>query len=117
MRQIGEKIIDIGPFEPRPDDDVIICRCEEITKGEIRKAVHDGMFTMNELKRFTRAGMGLCQGQSCNRLVRKIIADELGVPVGSINVITARSPARPVTMEVYGNDTFKPHFTGGAKDE
>ena len=39
---------DIGPFVPRPDDDLIVCRCEEITKGEIRKAVHEGMFTMTE---------------------------------------------------------------------
>ena len=31
---------DIGPFVPRPDDDLIVCRCEEITKGEIdRKSV------------------------------------------------------------------------------
>ena len=39
---------DIGPFVSRPDDDLIVCRCEEITKGEIRKAVHEGMFTMTE---------------------------------------------------------------------
>ena len=36
---------DIGGFVPHDDDDMIICRCEEITRGEIRRAVHDGMFT------------------------------------------------------------------------
>ena len=51
------------PFVAKDDDDMIICRCEEITKGEIRKAVYDGMRTTNEVKRYLRAGMGLCQGR------------------------------------------------------
>ena len=57
------------PFEEREDDSLIICRCEEITKGEIRRAIHDGMHTMNEVKRYLRSGMGLCQGQTCQRQV------------------------------------------------
>ena len=44
MHDINDRSRDIGPFVPGPDDDMIICRCEEVTKGEIRKAVHDGMF-------------------------------------------------------------------------
>ncbi len=52
---------DIGAFVPKPDDDLIVCRCEEITKGEIRKAIHEGMRTMTEIRRFLRPGMGLCQ--------------------------------------------------------
>ena len=38
------------PFVEMPDDDMIICRCEEITKGEIRRAVYEGMRTTNEIK-------------------------------------------------------------------
>ena len=60
------------PFVEREDDDMIICRCEEITKGEIRRAVYDGMRTTNEVKRYLRSGMGLCQGQTCQRLVRPV---------------------------------------------
>ena len=55
-----------------PDDDMIICRCEEITKGEIKAAIRNGMQTLNGIKRVTRAGMGLCQGQTCQRLVTQI---------------------------------------------
>lgn len=51
---------------------------------------------MNEVKRFLRAGMGLCQGQSCNKTVRAIIAQELGISPTETDVITARSPVRPV---------------------
>ncbi len=92
------------PFKPQPDDDLIICRCEEITKGEIRRAVHDGLRTVNEIKRWTRAGMGLCQGQTCQRNVQNIIARELGISVADVGMITGRAPVRPVVMEVYAND-------------
>ena len=40
MHEINDRSRDIGPFVPGPDDDMIICRCEEVTKGEIRKALH-----------------------------------------------------------------------------
>lgn len=38
-----DRMMDIGPYILEDDDDLVICRCEEITKGEIRKAIHDGM--------------------------------------------------------------------------
>ena len=91
-------------FQEQPGDEIIVCRCEEITRGEIRKAVFDGMRTMNEVKRYLRAGMGLCQGQTCGRLVRDIIARELGVPRESVQYILPRSPVRPVPMGIYAND-------------
>ena len=68
----------IGEFVEGPDDDIIVCRCEEITKGEIRRAIYDGMYTVNEVKRYIRPGMGLCQGLTCGRNVKEIIARELG---------------------------------------
>ena len=97
---------DTTPFTPEPDDDLIICRCEEITKGEIRKAVHEGMCTTNEVKRWLRAGMGLCQGQTCQRNVQNIIAKELGRSVKDLGMITGRAPCRPIVMETYANDVF-----------
>ena len=104
MHEINDRSRDIGPFVPGPDDDMIICRCEEVTKGEIRKAVHDGMFTLTEIRRYLRTGMGLCQGQTCQRNVQNIIARELGLSVKDLGMITGRTPARPVVMETYAND-------------
>lgn len=94
------------PFRPAPDDDLIVCRCEEITKGEIRRAVYEGMRTTNEIKRWLRAGMGLCQGQTCQRNVQNIVARELEVPITQLGMITGRSPARPVVMETFANDVL-----------
>jgi NAD(P)H-nitrite reductase large subunit len=91
---------EIGEFIPAEDDGLIICRCEEITKGQIRKAVHDGMFTLTEIRRYLRTGMGLCQGQTCSRLVRSIVASELGVAQSQLKYTTARAPMRPVEMKI-----------------
>jgi bacterioferritin-associated ferredoxin len=85
---------------PADDDDLVICRCEEITKGEIKEAVRSGMRTLNGIKRVTRAGMGLCQGQTCQRLVSQILAGELGRPAGEFEPTTARAPVRPVKLSV-----------------
>ncbi len=91
-------------FTAQPDDDMIICRCEEITKGEVRRAVHEGLRTTNEIKRWLRTGMGLCQGQTCQRNVQNIVARELGLSISDLGMITGRAPVRPVTIEVFAND-------------
>ena len=95
---------DIGEYSPAPDDDVIVCRCEEITKGEIRRAVHDGMFTLTEIRRYLRTGMGLCQGQTCTKLVKGIVARELNVRPAELREATGRAPMRPIEMSILAKD-------------
>lgn len=104
MNAISDRSRDIGPFVPAPDDSMIICRCEEITKGEIRKAIHEGMWTIAELRRYLRCGMGLCQGQTCGKLVKGIVARELGISPAEVEPATSRSPMRPVEMRILGNE-------------
>lgn len=104
MKDIQEKRNEIGPFIPGPDDDLLICRCEEVTKGEIRRAVHAGMFTIEEIRRFLRSGMGLCQGQTCGKLVKGIVARELQVSPAEIEPATSRAPMRPTEMRIMAKD-------------
>ena len=104
MNSVNDRSRDIGPFYPAPDDDMLICRCEEITKGEIRRAVHDGMWTMTEIRRYLRAGMGLCQGQTCSRLVKSIVARELKVSPAEIEPATSRVPMRPIEMLIFAKE-------------
>jgi len=85
-------------------DDLIICRCEEITRGEIKSAIRNGMQTLNGIKRVTRAGMGLCQGQTCQRLVAQILSQELGISPADIDPTTARGPVRPLRLGVFANN-------------
>jgi len=84
-------------------DDLVICRCEEITRGEIKAAIRNGMSTLNGVKRVTRAGMGLCQGQTCQQLVARILTEELGLSAAEIDPTTARGPVRPLKLGVFAN--------------
>ena len=104
METLNDRQKDIGEFVPGPDDGMIICRCEEITKGEIRRAVHAGMFTVAEVRRYLRCGMGLCQGQTCGRLVKGIVARELKVSASTLEPALARVPVRPTEMAVLAKD-------------
>ena len=65
-----------------PDFGVIVCRCEEVSRGEIRAALHRPVpcDTVDGVKRRVRPGMGRCQGGFCGPLVAGIIAEELGIP-------------------------------------
>lgn len=104
MIKVNDRMRDIGEFVPAADDDILICRCEEITKGEIRKAVHDGIFTMEEMRRYLRNGMGLCQGQTCGKLVKTIIASELKVSPAEVVPASSRAPMRPIEMCILAED-------------
>jgi bacterioferritin-associated ferredoxin len=83
---------------------LIICRCEEVTEAEIRRAVRDGAHTIGDVKRRTRAGMGLCQGHTCSRLVAGIIAEETGIPLSEILPATVRPPLRPLAARILTSD-------------
>ena len=104
MYDLLNRSADIGKFTPQSDDDLIICRCEEVTKGEIRQAVHMGMWTLTEIKRLIRPGMGLCQGQTCQKHVKNIVAAELGCNPLDVREIIVRPPVRPVEGEIYLNE-------------
>ena len=104
MHEVNDRSRDIGEFVPAPDDDMLICRCEEITKGEIRRAVYEGMYEITEIRRWLRVGMGLCQGQTCTKLVQRIVAKELGVSPAQLESAAARGPVRPIEMACMGNE-------------
>lgn len=104
MSKVMDRSIDTRTYCPQPDDHLIICRCEEITKGEIRKAIYDGMNTLTELRRFLRTGMGPCQGQSCGKIIQSILAGELKVSQLELEPAMPRAPMRPTLMKVFGNE-------------
>ncbi|MBS7658988.1 MAG: (2Fe-2S)-binding protein [Candidatus Bathyarchaeia archaeon] len=74
----------------------IICRCEEVTEDEILEAIKDGALNLDAIKRMTRAGMGLCQGRTCSRLIEEILHRTIGIPYEEIILITPRAPLRPI---------------------
>ena len=83
-------------------EDILICRCKEVTKAEVIEAIRDGATTIDGVKKRTKAGMGLCQGKTCERLVAKIISEETGISMDKLIPSTKRIPVRPVKIGVIG---------------
>lgn len=81
-----------------PRDGTIVCRCEEITAGQIRHAVTQGVRGSDQLKGATRCGMGPCQGRLCGPVVAEIIAAETGLAVSEVGLFRVRVPLKPITM-------------------
>ncbi|TPK95327.1 MULTISPECIES: FAD-dependent oxidoreductase [unclassified Mesorhizobium] len=90
-------------FRPReaifiPDDETVVCRCEEITAREIRAMARLGRPGPNQVKAFTRAGMGPCQGRQCGYTVTRILAAAEGRSVEEVGFYRIRPPLKPVTL-------------------
>ena len=75
-----------------------ICRCEEIRAVDIRRAIAEGAHTINDVKRRTRAGMGVCQGIFCTRAIAALIHTSAGEPMENLVPMTARPPARLIPL-------------------
>lgn len=80
--------------------EIVVCRCEEITGAEVAAAMADGARTLNDIKRRTRAGMGMCQGRWCTPALVALLAAETGQPLADIAPMTARPPVQPVALRV-----------------
>ena len=83
-------------------EDVLICRCQEVSRQQIISAIEDGATTVDGVKRRTRACMGLCQGKSCERLIQGIIAEVTGQNRADVLPQKARMPVRPIRIGVLG---------------
>lgn len=83
--------------------DMVVCRCMEITDREIRDAIHHGAKSFDAVKRVTRAGMGLCQGRTCQHLVEYLIAQETEVSTTDLPPLSVRPPLRPTKLSIIAN--------------
>ena len=81
-------------------DDVVVCRCEEITKAKIEEAIRNGCTDLDAVKRATRAGMGMCQSKSCTPVITRMISQIAGVPASELTPFTKRPPLRPIACGV-----------------
>lgn len=79
-------------------DEVMVCRCEEVKAGQIRKYVEVGCLGPNQTKAFGRCGMGPCQGRLCGLTVTEIIASERKVSPQDVGYYRIRPPIKPITL-------------------
>ena len=98
-----------------------VCQCEEVTardilevrpprylgvpddrrnRRDLRELLGDGIPNPDQVKRLTRAGMGLCQGRRCREQVAALLALSSGVSLGDIPPASYRAPVRPIPLSV-----------------
>jgi bacterioferritin-associated ferredoxin len=82
----------------QPADDTVVCRCEEVSAGTIRQLAAQGCLGPNQMKSFTRCGMGPCQGRMCGLTVSEILAAEHDRPVEEIGYYRLRPPFKALTL-------------------
>jgi NADPH-dependent 2,4-dienoyl-CoA reductase/sulfur reductase-like enzyme len=81
------------------DDDTIVCRCEAISAGEIRRVVVEaGATESNRAKAFSRVGMGRCQGRYCGHAAAELIAATAGVPLDQVGRLRGQAPVKPLAI-------------------
>jgi hypothetical protein len=77
----------------------LLCRCEEILLEEIVAAFAAGAQTVDDIKRRTRAGMGVCQGIFCVPVIAAMAAQATRLPIDRVAGMTMRPPVRPLSLE------------------
>jgi NADPH-dependent 2,4-dienoyl-CoA reductase/sulfur reductase-like enzyme len=81
-----------------PADEVLVCRCESISARQIRAAVGLGCVGPNQMKAYTRCGMGPCQGRMCGLTACEIIARARGLAPEAVGVFNVRPPLKPLSV-------------------
>jgi Fe-S-cluster-containing hydrogenase component 2/bacterioferritin-associated ferredoxin len=76
------------------DEDTIVCRCERVRAGDIRRMIRQGVRDLNQLKSL-RCGMGACGGKTCQSLILRLFQEE-GVDLCDVVPFTQR----PLVAEV-----------------
>jgi bacterioferritin-associated ferredoxin len=79
-------------------DDTLVCRCEDVTMGDIKRAVANGYDTPATLKIALRSAMGDCQGRICGPIIYDILAALTGRGQGSMTPLVIRPPVKPVSI-------------------
>ena len=109
-------------------DDTIICQCEDVTRADLigvqpphylprpapmcarslESLLADGPANQDQIKRLTRAGMGVCQGRRCRDQVAMLLALESGKPFGTIPLASHRAPVRPIPLKIIADGQENP---------
>jgi D-hydroxyproline dehydrogenase subunit alpha len=104
VNRLADALQEIYAFRPGltkiAKDDTLLCRCEEITLGQVREAIANGATDVNQVKLVTRAGMGYCQSRFCSVLIAPHVAAATGQNLSDLIPFTVRPPIQPIPLRV-----------------
>ncbi len=113
--------------------DTIICQCEDVSLADLvgvqppryldrppamrarslKSLLADGPANQDQIKRLTRAGMGLCQGRRCRDQVAMLLAMQAGTELAALAPATHRAPVRPLPLSVLADWDESPAMRAG----
>ena len=92
------------------DEDTIVCRCEEVTFGQIRDTIAEcGIREVNRLKAMSRAGMGRCQGRMCGQASAEILAHFSRQTLAEVGRLRGQPPIKPVPVQAIAQSSAATH--------
>lgn len=94
LKEVSEPLPDAVIPDKMPDE-AMICLCERVKAGDIRKLIHSGVTNLNQIKAITRAGMGPCGAKTCENLILQLLREE-GIPIETV----VPNTKRPLFIEV-----------------
>lgn len=83
-------------------DEMIICRCEEVSFENIKNTALTYECSAREIKLRTRAGMGYCGGRTCRPAVDAVLQELTGEMIGNAMPLKIQPPVRPITLSTLG---------------
>ncbi|WP_338569691.1 FAD/NAD(P)-binding oxidoreductase [Pseudomonas canadensis] len=81
-------------------DELILCRCEEVSVGDVRAVVDEGHWEINRVKAHCRVGMGRCQGRMCGLAAAEIVAERSGRAIENVGRLRGQAPIKPLPFGV-----------------
>lgn len=81
-------------------DALILCRCEEVSVGDVRAVVDEGHWEINRVKAHCRVGMGRCQGRMCGLAAAEIVAERSGRAIENVGRLRGQAPIKPLPFGV-----------------
>jgi hydrogen cyanide synthase HcnB len=98
LRQALERAFPFpADWAARASDGLVVCRCENITAGELRRVVREcGATEINRLKALSRVGMGRCQGRVCGAAAAEILAQASAQPIHLVGRLRGQAPLKPI---------------------
>lgn len=83
-------------------DDTVVCRCEDVSIGSIKKAINSGFSSFNSLKLGTRVTMGNCQGRTCSQIINDLI--EIMTKKEILSPLSFRPPLKPISLNSFSEE-------------
>ena len=97
-RGLVDRMYQPAPWLSTPTGTTVVCRCEQVCAAEITDIAKAGCAGVNQLKAFSRAGMGPCQGRQCGLNLGYLVAQAQGRSMAQVEPLSVRSPLSPINL-------------------